>query len=115
MAKPDLAKRDVLEEYRAAAAASPASIEAQTNLGWGLYGKGQYDEAVKQFEKAAAMNAQHVDAVYGLGLACKKAGRRQEAIAAFEKTASLLAAAEDKARAQMMRNIVDSHLSDLQR
>lgn len=115
MAKPVAITKDTLEEYRAAVAAKPNSVEAQTNLGWGLYGKGQYEEAIKQFEKAVAMNAQHLDANYGLGLACKKAGSKAQAISAFEKTVNLLAIAEDQARAQLMKRIIQSHLSDLRK
>ena len=105
--------KDVLEEYRAAAAANPNRVEAQTNLGWGLYSKGLYDPAIQQFEKAIELNGAFIDAQYGLGLACKKGGYTQQSIAAFERVGNLLASTEDRARAQLMNRIIQSHLADL--
>ncbi|HKZ70638.1 MAG TPA: tetratricopeptide repeat protein [Anaerolineales bacterium] len=114
MAKPELvAHKDALPDYQAAAATHPNNVEAQTNLGWGLYSKGRFDEAVKQFEKALALSRDFLDAHYGLALTHKKAGRSKEAIAAFEQASAILSKAEDHARAQMILNIIQSHLNDL--
>jgi tetratricopeptide (TPR) repeat protein len=114
MAKPEAAThKDVLPDYQAAAAAKPNSADSQANLGWGLYSKGRFDEAVEQFEKALALSKDFLDAHYGLALAHKKAGRSKEAIAAFEQASAILAKAEDHARAQMLLNIIKSHLTDL--
>lgn len=113
MAKPDTTVKDVLPEYRATADANPTSIEAQTNLGWGLYGTGQYEEAIRQFEKAIGLNGNFFDAHYGLALACKKAGRNGQAIGEFEKASGLLAGVEDKNRTQLMTQIIQTHLNTL--
>jgi tetratricopeptide (TPR) repeat protein len=114
MAKPLLdPKKDILAEYRAAADANPDSVEAQTNLGWGLYGEGRYADAIPLFEKAIALNDGFFDAYYGMALTCKKAGQTEPAIAAFEKAQSLLASIEDKNRALLMNRIILTHLASL--
>jgi Tfp pilus assembly protein PilF len=114
MAKPLIPPtRDVLEEYRAAATATPNSPEAETNLGWGLYSKGSYDEAIKAFEKAISADANYFDAYYGMALTYKKAGRSADAVATFKKAQGMLASIDYKPRALLMSNIIDSHLQDL--
>lgn len=115
MAKPpvETKNKDILEAYQIAADANPNSVEAQTNLGWGLYGQGRYEQAIGQFEKALGLNGDFFDAHYGLALTCKKAGRREPAIAAFKKARDLVAGIEDMNRAQMMSKIIQTHLDGL--
>jgi Tfp pilus assembly protein PilF len=113
MPKPDQSKKDLIEEYRAAVEANPGSVEAQNNLGWGLYGEGRYEEAVRQFEKALALNGSFFDSQYGMALANKKAGRYDQAVSAFEKARGLVAGIEDKNRSQLMSRILQSHLNEL--
>ncbi len=114
MTRPEtIAPPDVLAVYRAAVEADPNSIQAQTNLGWGLYGNDQYEAAIKQFERALELNGDFFDARYGLALAAKKAGQTTQAVLEFEKTSTLLTQIEDKARAQVLSRIIQKHLGDL--
>ena len=114
MAKPKLAvKKEALPDYEAAAEANPSSVEAQTNLGWGLYGNGQYEKAIKQFEKAIGLNSNFIDAYYGLGLTAKKSGQTKQAREAFEKAASLVTTLDDRVRMQMLSRIIQTQLNSL--
>jgi tetratricopeptide (TPR) repeat protein len=113
MAKPEVKTRNTLDEYQAAVNADPSSAEAETNLGWGYYGQGQYDEAVKAFEKALAGAGEHFDAQYGLALTYKKAGRSNDAAAAFKLALNLTSSIQDFGRSQIMAKIIRSHLADL--
>jgi tetratricopeptide (TPR) repeat protein len=115
MAKPIIPPAiDVLAEYRAAVNATPNSAEAETNLGWGLYSKGDFDEAIKAFDKAISLEAAYFDAYYGLALTYKKAGRAADAVATFKKALTLVGNTTDnKPRILLMTNIIDSHLQDL--
>ncbi len=113
MAKPDPKINNPLPEYQAAVAADPNSVEAETNLGWGYYGKGEYDEALKAFSKALAGTGDHFDAQYGLALTYKKAGRSNDAAAAFKQALSLASTIQDFGRSQIMAKIIRSHLADL--
>jgi tetratricopeptide (TPR) repeat protein len=113
MAKPEPKIDNPLPEYQAAVNADPNSVEAETNLGWGYYGQGQYDEAVKAFEKALASSGDHFDAQYGIALTYKKAGRSNDAAAAFKKALGLTDTITDFGRSQIMAKIIRSHLADL--
>lgn len=103
----------VIENYRAAVAANPQSVEAQTNLGWGIYSQGDYTAAVEQFRVAIKVRANFVDAQYGLALANKRGGRKLEAIAAFETALELLTTIDDPNRSRLMGKIIRSHLRDI--
>ena len=46
-------------------------MSTNINPGWVAYGKGDYEEAVKQFDQIVAQNKNDVDSYYGLGLAQK--------------------------------------------
>jgi tetratricopeptide (TPR) repeat protein len=112
MAQPKT-KTTVIEDYRAAVAANPKSVEAQTNLGWGIYSQSDYPAAVEQFRVAIDVNANFVDAQYGLALANKRSGHTSEAIAAFEIALSLLTTIDDPNRSRLMGKIIRSHLRDI--
>jgi tetratricopeptide (TPR) repeat protein len=103
----------ILDNYRAAATSRPGDPEPQIDLGWGLYGAGQFAEAVKQFEKVVEQNANSVDALYGLGLSHKALGDKAAAVAAFEKVAALADALEDKVRGTMLRRLAHGHVNEM--
>jgi tetratricopeptide (TPR) repeat protein len=106
---------NVLDNYRAAVTANPASAEAQCNLGWGHYGQKAYAEAVKAFQAALALDANWLDAYYGLALAHKGAGATVDAVAAFEKVRTLAAQVPDVVRAHMLGRLAHGHINEIQK
>lgn len=115
MAKPkEIAKVATLEEYRQAISANPQKAEGHTNLGWGLYGEGQWEAAIKEFNEALRLDAKQVDALYGLALTRKSAGAKPEAVAAFNQTLALLPQLEDKTRGSMLLRLARGHINMLQ-
>ena len=111
----EAAKLSTLQEYRQAISANPKSAEAQSNLGWGLYGEGQWDEAIKAFNDALNLDANQVDALYGLALTRKSAGAKSEAVAAFDKTVALLATqTADPSRSKVLMRLARGHVNLIQ-
>ena len=104
---------NVVENYRAAVTANPASAEARCNLGWGYYGHKQFAEAIKEFQEALALDANWLDAHYGLALAQKGAGAKPAAVAAFEKVAALASQIEDKVRGGMLLRLAHGQINQL--
>ena len=114
MAKTKEVVLSVLEEYRQALAANPQSAEAHADLGWGLYGADQWDEAAQEFNQALRLNANLVDAEYGLALSRKCAGAKPEAVAAFDQTIALLPQLEDKTRGKVLTRLARGHIHFIQ-
>ncbi|MCC6190482.1 MAG: tetratricopeptide repeat protein [Anaerolineales bacterium] len=104
----------LLDNYKAAANANPASAEAQTNLGWGYYGQRQYAEAIETFRQALTLDNRLIDAHYGLGLALKEAGAGAEAVKSFEAVIKLAAELENAVRGQMMVRLARGHINQIQ-
>jgi len=102
---------NAIEKYQAAVHDNPKSAEAHTNLGWGHYGKGQQQEALKSFQEALALDANAVEAHYGLGLVHKAMNSRAEAIAEFEKAVALAEKLEDPIRQHMLARLIKGHLN----
>jgi tetratricopeptide (TPR) repeat protein len=103
----------LIETYRAAASANPQDVQAQMNLGWGLYGATRHAEALEQFQRALALDADYVDAYYGQGLSHKALGNKEAAIAAFTKVAELAAQIEDQVRGTMLRRLAHGHVNEM--
>ena len=110
----EVVKLTPVEEYRQALAADPKRAEAHANLGWGLYGDGQWEAAIKEFSEALSLEAGQVDALYGLGLTRKAAGANPEAMAAFDQALALLPALDDKIRGLMLTRLARGHVNMLQ-
>ena len=109
----EVVKLTPVEEYRQALAADPKSAEAHANLGWGLYGDGQWEAAIQEFSEALSLDAGQVDALYGLGLTRKAAGAKPEAAAAFEKAIPMFGILEDKSRSLMLTRLARGHINML--
>ncbi len=106
---------NVLDNYRASASANPTSAEAQSNLGWGYYGRHLYDDAIQAFQAALTLDNSFIDAHYGLGLAYKEAGRGPQAVPAFEAVVNLTSQLENSARGVMLARLARSHVNQIQR
>jgi tetratricopeptide (TPR) repeat protein len=104
---------EVLESYRAAANAAPQDLQAQVDLGWGLYGASKYSEALEQFQRALALDPNSLDANYGLAISHKALGNKEAAVAAFAKVAELTAQVEDHVRGTMLRRLAHGHVNEL--
>jgi tetratricopeptide (TPR) repeat protein len=104
----------VIDNYRAAVAANPNSAEAQSNLGWGLYGLRKYDESIQAYEKALSLDANFVDAHYGLGLTLKEAGRKDRAAQEFETVIKLAPQLENNVRGTMLAKLAQGHINQMQ-
>jgi tetratricopeptide (TPR) repeat protein len=109
----EVVKLTVLEEYRQAVAADPKNAEAHANLGWGLYGEGQWEAAIQEFSVALSLDAGQIDALYGLGLTRKAAGAKPEAVAAFDQALAMLGILEDKTRSLMLTRLARGHINML--
>jgi tetratricopeptide (TPR) repeat protein len=104
---------EVVAAYEAAARESPQNVQAQVDLGWGLYGAAKYAEALAQFQRALELEADFLDALYGLGLAHKALGNKEAAVAFFEKVAALAEGAEDSVRGTMLRRLAHGHINEM--
>lgn len=81
------------------------------NPGWVAYGKGDYQEAVKQFDQLVAQNKNDIDSYYGLGLAQKKLKNTAKSIEAFTQADALAAIIEDKEKSAMLTRLLHGHLN----
>lgn len=104
---------DVIAKYQAEVSANPNSVESQTGLGWGYYGKRQYPEAAKAFEAALAGDGNNLEARYGLALTYKASGARTNAVTEFERAAALVEKVEDSVRQHMLQRQIKGHISML--
>lgn len=64
---------------------SPDSADAHVSLGWALFQKGQYNEALAEYKKAIDIQPKHYKAQYDLGLAYAKVEKWDRAIDQFQK------------------------------
>lgn len=104
---------NILDNYRAAASANPTSAEAQSNLGWGLYGQHQYPEAIQAFEAALRLDNNYLDAHYGLGLALKESGAGVKAAPVFETVVKLAGQLENSVRGVMLARLARGHVNQI--
>ncbi len=114
MAKAKEVTLTAMQEYRQAVSANPQNAEAHSNLGWGCYGEGLWDEAVKEFTEALRLDPKQVDALYGLALTRKAAGAKTEAVETFNQAVTLLGTLDDKTRAKMLSRLAHGHMNMIQ-
>ena len=103
----------VIETYRTEASSRPDDLQPQIDLGWGLYGGGQYAEAAEQFKRVLGLSRDAVDALYGLGLSYKALGNKEAAVDAFEKVSALADQLEDKVRGTMLRRLSRGQVNEM--
>lgn len=77
----ELQYRSALEKVRN----SPDNADHRVELGWAMFQKGMYNEALAEYKKALDLNDNHFAALYNLGLAYAKAGKHDRAISAFQR------------------------------
>lgn len=63
---------------------NPESADAHTSLGWALFQKGQYNEALAEYKRAIDIEPKHFRAQYDLGLAYAKVEKWDRAIDQFQ-------------------------------
>ncbi|MHB9145294.1 MAG: tetratricopeptide repeat protein [Symbiobacteriia bacterium] len=63
---------------------NPDSADAHVSLGWALFQKGQYNEALAEYKKAIDIQPKHFKAQYNLGLAYAKVEKWDRAIDQFQ-------------------------------
>lgn len=105
---------NILDNYRAVANANPTSVEAQSNLGWGYYGRHQYDDAIKAFQAGLALDNSFLDAHYGLALAYKESGQGLLAVPVFETVIKLAGQLENTVRGTMLARLARGHINQIQ-
>ena len=103
----------VIATYRTEASSRPDDPQLQVDLGWGLYGGGQFAEAVELFSRVLALSPDSVDADYGLGLSYKAQGNKEAAVRAFEKVVELSQQVEDHVRGTMLRRLARGHINEI--
>ena len=86
-------------------------MSTNSNPGWVAYGKGDYQEAVKQFDQLIMQNKNDVDLYYGLGLAHKKMKNTAKSIEAFTQAANLAATIADKEKSSMLTRLLHGHIN----
>ncbi len=86
-------------------------MSTNANAGWVAYGKGDYQEAVKQFDQLVAQNKHDIDSYYGLGLAQKKLKNTAKAVEAFTQAAAVAVTIEDKEKSAMLIRLLHGHLN----
>jgi len=65
---------------------NPETWPAQNNLGTALFGKGMYDEAIREYEQAVAAKSDYYEAQCNLGMALFHANRFDEAIQHYQRS-----------------------------
>lgn len=115
MAKPAPIKEvvNILDDYQKAVSAEPQSAAAQSNLGWGYYGKGHFEQAVAQFEKVLAIDPNNFDALFGSGLAHRRHNNSQAALAAFKRAQTVAEGMENSSRSHMLLRMVHAQINYL--
>ncbi|WP_376789747.1 tetratricopeptide repeat protein [Thermoflexus sp.] len=91
----------------------PEPARTYIDLGWEFHVKKQYDQAIEQFRRAIEMDGNAVDAYYGLALSCKAKGEKEKAIQAFEKVIELAPTLDDRAKAQILSRLAQTHLETI--
>lgn len=86
-------------------------MPTNSNAGWVAYGKGDYQEAIKQFDQLVMQNKNDLDAYYGLGLAHKQLKNTAKSIEAFTQAAALAAANDDREKSSMLTRLLHGHLN----
>jgi len=86
-------------------------MSTNVSSGWVAYGKGDYQEAVKQFGQLIMQNKNDLDSYYGLGLAHKKLKNTAKSIEAFTQAAALAATVEDPEKSGMLTRLLHGHLN----
>ena len=64
---------------------NPESADAHVALGWALFQKGQYNEALASYKRATDLDPKHFKAHYNLGLAYAKVEKWDRATDQFER------------------------------
>lgn len=64
---------------------NPNNADNRVDLGWALFQKGMYNEALAEYKKALDLNENHYKALYNLGLAYARVGKHERAISAFQR------------------------------
>ncbi len=77
---------EALETFQLALERDPSSIIINAHLGWLLYMRREYDQAIRQLQLAADLQPDLYEAHWGLGRAYVQSCRFDEAIACFSKT-----------------------------
>lgn len=103
---------DFMANYTKAVADSPNSAEAHTNLGWGHYGRKEYDQALQAFDKALALQTDNLDAWYGRALALRALGRPTEAVQAFEQAQTLNNQTDEKNRRFLLSRLIKGQINE---
>lgn len=103
---------DFMANYTKAVADSPNSAEAHTNLGWGHYGRKEYELALKAFDKALSLQGDTLDALYGRALALRGLGRPTEAVQAFERAQVINDQSEDKNRHFLLSRLLKGQINE---
>jgi Flp pilus assembly protein TadD len=91
-----------LEELEARVSESPNEVQPLRELGWALYGRNRFEEAVEKFEQAVQRFPDDPETHYALGLAHKAAGTEDKARQSFRQTIDLAEDDPKKVRSNMM-------------
>jgi tetratricopeptide (TPR) repeat protein len=89
--------------------AGPVSAQA-----WGLYGAGEYEDALQAVRSGLEPFPDALDLRYVEGLILKQLGRQREAVGAFREALLRVDRVEDKTRAAMLRRLLVGHVNLLE-
>jgi tetratricopeptide (TPR) repeat protein len=98
-----------LEDLRQEIQGNPKDIRSHIKLGWALYAKGQYEEALKALDIARSRFPDDLEVLYPLGLILKKLGKKEEALKVFRSVIEKSKDLEDQTRGAMLRRLAVGH------
>ncbi len=68
---------------------NPSNPDYHVELGWALFQKNQYNDALAEYKKALDLNDKHFQANLNLGIAYQEVGKNDLALTAFQKTVEI--------------------------
>lgn len=68
---------------------NPTSADSHVALGWALFQKGQYNDALAEYQKALSLDDKNFMANLNLGLAYRQVNKNDLAVSTFQKTVAL--------------------------
>lgn len=103
-----------IEGLRQEVSENPTDVRSHLRLGWALYGKDAYAEAVQTLSEAQERFPEEIEVIYALALAKKQHGQKESALELFREVVKRSSEIKDEERAMMLRRIALGHANQLE-